>query len=223
MFNHDLLARLHDSRMMVKAVRNLDAEDSAGYRASIVRSIERAFCCGILAPRIGMLTSEMLVFCHVKGYLDRSEDFPAGDACLSVVTPSGRRLNVAQAATRSIKRTITRVNDTPDGRDSFLAENEMFLKVVTRCWNVKAWVSTKPTSSQTQRCRGRLLFQRYLLNHCVGRSGFECLRSTVSTTRKFTTHSWRRDRQRTDLAVSHAFARRCGYGRWLGELHRHFS
>ena len=159
MFNHDLLARLQDSRIVVKAVRNLDAPNSAGYRASIVHFIERAFCCGILAPRIGMLTSEMLVFCHNQGYLEHSEEFPVEDACLSVVTPSGRRLNVAQAATRSIKRAITRATYKIDGRDNFLAENEMFLMVVTRCWNVKAWVSTKPTSSQTQRCRETCCFR----------------------------------------------------------------
>lgn len=140
----------------------MDAENSAGYRASMVQFTDWAFCGGILAPRIGMLTSEMLVFCYNQGYLDGSVDFPVGDAFLSVVTPSGRRLNVAPAATRSIKRALTRKAGKFDGRGNFLAENEMFLKVVTRCWNVKDWVSTKPTSSQTQRCRERLAVSEIL-------------------------------------------------------------
>ncbi|USW53880.1 hypothetical protein Slin15195_G071990 [Septoria linicola] len=74
--NADLLARIHDARYMVKRVRALDFDQpepddpgSVEFRASVFQLMKWSLSCGILCPRLELLTTEMLVFCVDQGWL----------------------------------------------------------------------------------------------------------------------------------------------------------
>ncbi|KAF2211846.1 hypothetical protein CERZMDRAFT_98278 [Cercospora zeae-maydis SCOH1-5] len=79
LFNSDLLAQLHDTRYVIKKMRELDATadatqthapSSVEYRACVHQLILWAFYRGILCPRLQLLTSEMILFCVDRGCTD---------------------------------------------------------------------------------------------------------------------------------------------------------